>query len=479
MKRNGKRIAALLSALVLALTLCACAQNAPASPSSPAPEANGAAGAEAGADSPQAQAAQENEVWHYELTKEAGADEYKADDGTVLASCSIEHPILIFRSESGKTFSGHLPNLGVTEEQLAVAKTFNDKIAADVSDALEYFEDVKGEAKEQYDWKTSQKIEFMPLVYEETVERSYQQGDLLSALSYAYVNLGGAHPDWNCKSWNFDLAAGEFFTPNDLSDDPAALRKAIADHIVEEIYVSEYYDGYYDDFEEAIRAKEDFDACFGEDGMTVFFEEYEIAPHALGIPQFTIPHAELARFLNARGERLLAPSAEDKALGDFYEAEEMWYWFEGGMPVDETDTKTTHMNAPDGDFDILRYRVDIPGVKTGDDLLARLRTRFSEELARRLVHEAFNQQYPLLAELDGVLYAQPAGRGTDMYIDSVDYRAELDADGRGGRVLATIHWQDYDEDKQEWQLTGETSEVAFPFTLTDGGAVFTEFQTIW
>ncbi len=472
-----KKLLIALSAAALALSLCACAQKAPAA--SVASETGSAASIGTEPEPVEAQALQEDEVWHYELTTQTASEEYKADDGTLLAAWSFEEPILIFRSESGKSFSGHLPNLGVTEEQIAIAKAFNDGIAAFERESLMSFEGVKSEAWEQYDWKTSQKIEFQPLVYEMTVEKSRLHGDLLSVLTCEYVNLGGAHPDWACKSRNFDLATGEFFTPNDLTDDPAALRKAIADHIVSDIYVSEEYEYYNDDFEETVRAEEDFTAYFDETGMTVFFEEYEIAPRVLGTPEFTIPYAELARCLNARGQRLLDLSPEDKALGDFYEAEEMWYWFEGGMPIDETDSKTTHVKAPDGDFDILRYRVDIPGVKTASDLLARLKTRFSEDLADRRVSEALNAQYPLLTEIDDALYAQPAGRGTDITIDSVDYRAELDADGHGGRVLATIHRRDFDEEKEEWILTDMTEEVAFPFTLTDSGAIFADFQAIW
>ncbi len=464
-----RKLLGIVLALCLALSLFACAKKtaAPAAPGTGGTETGGAANTAAGQDAAPKQAAEEIEVWHYTFQTETAKEEYKADDGTLLATWSFEEPILRMENEKGETFLGQMPVRGVREEQLAVCRAFNDAVAVCERESLAEFEDVKAEADAQYEWKNSQNIEFMPLASDLTVERTYQHGDLLSILAMDYINLSGAHPDWGYVSWNFDLAAGEFVTPASLTDEPDALRKTISDEVVYGVYDSEWYEGYYDDFETIIRAKEDFDVCFCEDGMTVYFSEYEIAPRALGLPEFTIPYAEIGRFLNERGQRLLDLPAEDRALGDYYEAEEMWYWFEGAMPIDDS----THT-------DDYYYRVDIPGVTTLAGLREKLRTRFTDELVEQRISAAQDSPYPLLSEIDGVLYAIPAGRGTNMYIDTVDYQAELNAGGTSGRILATIHWRDYDEEKEEWYPT-DTSEVEFPFEMTDSGAKFATFRTIW
>lgn len=125
------------------------------------------------------------------------------------------------------------------------------------------------------------------------------------------------------------------------------------------------------------------------------------------------------------------------------------------------------------------YRVDVPGVTSIADLRAQMQTRFSDDVVQQRLVNSMGGMYPLLREVDGVAYVIPAGRGTDMYIDSVSCRAELDADGKSGRIIATIQWRVYDEEKEEWVLK-DTSDTAMPFVLgEDGHARFTDFRTIW
>ena len=45
----------------------------------------------------------------------------------------------------------------------------------------------------------------------------------------------------------------------------------------------------------------------------------------------------------------------------------------------------------------------------------------------------------------------------------------------GGTLVQTVHYQDYDEAAGDFVLTGETDELAYPFTLANGHAVFTDF----
>ncbi len=463
-----KRIFAILLTLCLALSLCACAkrETPPA-----APEPDGA---------PSVEPTKPEEIpqeWDYDLTTETASEEYKNDDGVLLATWSYEQPILQLKNAAGETFLGELPIHGVTEEQLAVCRAFNDATSESVRDALAGFEDLKAGALEQWNEMGEAYRESFAVHEEETsVAGVFRRGDLLEVATMMYGYWGGVHGGTAVRHLHFDLDAGEFFALGDLTDRATELYGALADEILTQIYASGESEWYFDDFYETIRNKDDYNVSFGENALTAYFDQYEIAPYVMGILEFEIPYANIAQYLNERGERLLPLSDEDHALGDFYEAQAMWSWFDGNMPFDDADRREAP--APDGDYVMEYYRVELPGVTTLDELRGRLLTRFAENVADERLAEVTGAKIPLLREFDGVLCVLPAGRGDNMMIDSVDYRAELDKDGSGGTVYATIQWRDFDDATEDWVLTGQ-SELAFPFVQTETGARFTEFHSIF
>ena len=76
--------------------------------------------------------------------------------------------------------------------------------------------------------------------------------------------------------------------------------------ILEEIEAQGLAEGYFENYEEAIRGAEDFNVYFeAGNTMTVWFDEYVIAPHAAGIPAFSMDLSILDPFLNAAGAALL------------------------------------------------------------------------------------------------------------------------------------------------------------------------------
>ena len=144
-------------------------------------------------------------------------------------------------------------------------------------------------------------------------------------------------------------------------------------------------------------------------------------------------------------------------IGDFHEAQSLWRWLVAGAPVDYNDTLTE-------DY-IWYHRVDYPNVRT----LADVKEMLSKYVDESFVEEQFTEDC-VLREFDGVLYAADVGRGDDITIASVDYDAQLS--GETGKVIVTIHRQDYDDAAGDWVLTGETDVLEFPFTLRGGHAVF-------
>ncbi len=448
---------ALTLALLLSLTACAGETKTAGTPPEPKTEQTAPK-----TDNP---APEPEPNWRYEVEMRTVEDSFAGEGGMTLATVSCEYPELVAVSDgaTGKT---------CPDEMQKVLDAFNQGIRDYVRE-LGTADDLGQAALEQYNETAPEYREHFAAYFDSTeTAEPYRRGDLLELSVFRGSYWGGAHGAESVKNFHFDLGTGEFVELSDLTDAPEKLRGAVADEIVGGIYDRGEEDWYFDGFYDVIREHGEFNVSFGEDGMSVIFDEYEIAPYAAGLPEFFIPYGSVCRFLNERGERLLDPSLEARVLGDYYDALDMWYWFEGAAPVDYNDTR---MEAVDALGTEMMYysRFTEPGIGTMAELKARLATRFSDELIEsRLSGDLFR-------EFDGVLYAAAAGRGTDMTVRTVDYTVELNADKSGGRILADIQRQDFDESSQEWTATGVTDQVEFPFTLGDGGAVFGAFPTIW
>ena len=401
-----------------------------------------------------------DEEWDFTIQVERSEQEFKAEDDTVIATDAIERPVLRLVNTSGEVFSGSEPGRGVTEQQLAVCKAFNDSTSAiGVWDI-----DIEEEGRTIYETRKEAGEEMPPVGREITVSQVRRIGDLLSVLEGDYAYLGGAHPSYGLHAWNFDLSSGTFFDLMALTDRPEELRETIVYELASQISASEYREGFYDNWFDILLEKEDYETFFSAESMTVFFQEYDIAPHAVGIPIFDIPYSSISRFLNSYGDHLLNLPAETKIIGDFHEAQSLWSWLEAGAPVDYNDTRT--------DDDIWYCRVDDPNVRT----LAEAKKMLSRYVDESFVEEQFTGNC-VLREFDGVLYAASVGRGDDLTIASVDYDAQLSGDT--GKVIVTIHRQDYDDASGDWVLTGETDVCEFPFTLLNGHAVFSTMKSIY
>lgn len=273
-----KKILAVLVAMVLALGLCACAEKAPAGNTDTAEPTERPAEAVADADI----------VWTWETrTSETS---YTAEDGTVVAARSYSLPYL--------TYSG---------DEAAGAETVRDTFNAAMEQAVADSEslDLEEIGREGYAWSSEIGVEFIPYLDEFSASEVYLNGALLSVSGIGSSMIGGAHPNNYMMSWNYDLDEGRFFTLADLSDEPTALRDAVAEDILAQIDAEGNADWYYPEYQETIRGTEDFHVFFDAEGMTVWFPEYDIAPHAAGIPLFRISADVLAPHLNAYAHALL------------------------------------------------------------------------------------------------------------------------------------------------------------------------------
>ena len=391
---------------------------------------------------------------------ERSEQEYKAEDETVIAMEAIERPVLRLVNADGEVFSGSEPGRGVTAQQLAVCEAFNN--AASAIGVWDF--DIEEEGRTIYEMRKESGSEMPPVGREITVTEINRIGGLLSILEGDYAYLGGAHPDYGLHTLNFDLNSGTFVGLMTLTDRPEELREMIIWEVAAQIDDSEYREGFYDNWYDILLEKEDFEVFFDPEDMTVYFQEYDIAPHVMGVSVFEIPYSLISRFLNSYGEDLLDLPVETKVIGDFHEAQSLWSWLEAGAPMDYHDTRT--------EGDVWYCRVDDPNVRT----LADVKEMLSRYVDKSFVEEQFTEGC-VLREFDGVLYAASLGRGDDLTIASVDYAAQLS--GETGKVIVTIHRQDYDDASGGWVLTGETDVWEFPFTLRNGHAVFSMMQSIY
>lgn len=117
-----------------------------------------------------------------------------------------------------------------------------------------------------------------------------------SVLSVHYVDqffTGGSHGNTvnTCYSYSTD---GTRLTLQMLSDAPEQLRSFVTDYLLE-LTQQPAYDGvFFDGYEQALPdALSDGNWCLTNEGLSIVFDPYEIAPYVAGSQTFVIPYEEL------------------------------------------------------------------------------------------------------------------------------------------------------------------------------------------
>ncbi len=114
----------------------------------------------------------------------------------------------------------------------------------------------------------------------------------LSLYRDEYLYLGGAHGITIRHSDTYDLHSGNLMTLNSFFQKSEEYRNRIIRQITEQADIHMQQDAlYYDDYRVLIHK------CFHEKsfyltakGIVFYFQEYEIAPYAAGIVEFTLPY---------------------------------------------------------------------------------------------------------------------------------------------------------------------------------------------
>lgn len=278
-----KKWMTLLLCCVLALNLTACGAGAPGGPEDNAP--------------PQASAL------HFEVATQIYENEYKADDGTVLLAERYELPVLELRTEDGELYTlaeNVTANGGAgIPAQVTAQNTFNTEMNNVLAGLESEAAQMAAEAKELYaENGTSVFLNGSYWTNELSLTQTYMtEGKLLSIAAENYTYYGGVHPNSATRAWNFDLATGEFLTLDALASEEGdlqgnSLQESIYWNIYEQIAQKSLSEGYFDDYDSYLQ---DFPTLatlnFTENGLTVTFDQYVIAPYAAGPQVFSVPTA--------------------------------------------------------------------------------------------------------------------------------------------------------------------------------------------
>ncbi len=147
------------------------------------------------------------------------------------------------------------------------------------------------EAKELYDY--NQENDYPVMVYEIILdyEITYQNHSVISLYTDEYMFLGGAHGNTKREGQNWNLQTGRQIILKELfPNNPyyiIDILKEINCQIAEQIEKGEnyYFENYCALVQENFRLENFYMVA---EGVTVFFNQYEIAPYSSGIPTFKI-----------------------------------------------------------------------------------------------------------------------------------------------------------------------------------------------
>lgn len=223
-------------------------------------------------------------------------------DGVLLATLRLSYPKLKVVTEDGEEFA--VPE-DEDVKQLRIAENFNIAMAAAASEKQTYFIDMCENAKMHYEGLDDEMRKYWAPYALEVNCVSYQSDTLISMLGTGYWNSGGAHPTSFYETRNFDLSSGRFFTFGELSDHEEECRSSVAEEILRQIVEQGMDEWYYEDFEALVRDFVGTQMSFDDEGMTVYFEEGILGPHAAGIPCFKIPYAVFSDYLSEYGREVL------------------------------------------------------------------------------------------------------------------------------------------------------------------------------
>ena len=145
--------------------------------------------------------------------------------------------------------------------------------------------------------------EDQPCAYEVKWVQKRLDADCISVLCTTYQYLGGVHPGQSLAAYNFDKEGGLITADRlfgmEFAGYSEKLRTLVLNRVdnasaEEQAQYGGYFEGWRDDMMEYWQPA---DFLITDDGITIFWQEYAIAPYAAGMPQFDLSWEELGDML--------------------------------------------------------------------------------------------------------------------------------------------------------------------------------------
>ncbi|HPO77056.1 MAG TPA: RsiV family protein [Thermoclostridium caenicola] len=110
--------------------------------------------------------------------------------------------------------------------------------------------------------------------------------------------IGAAHPGYDWSNEYISLIDGRRYAIDDLFKSPDEARQRLCEKVNDQIaeLAEEFYDFYDKVVPEQIQRFH-----LEDDGLTIYFAQYEIAPYAAGMPMFHIPYSEIMDLIDTEG----------------------------------------------------------------------------------------------------------------------------------------------------------------------------------
>ena len=174
-------------------------------------------------------------------------------------------------------------------EDKTVEKVINEKIKNDI---MESYYKVEKDAKAYL--SNTPKEYIQPYVYNVDFSVKKNSDNMLSILITYYQHSGGAHGFYEHKSYNIYTEDGKNLNLNDLFKENSDYKNVINEIIREKIKDSK--EGIYNF--KSIKDNQKF--YIEDDKIVIYFDLYEIAPFAAGIPEFRIDLNSISHILNEK-----------------------------------------------------------------------------------------------------------------------------------------------------------------------------------
>jgi len=203
----------------------------------------------------------------------------------------------------------------VPAEAIAAAAAFNGCFEQVLREETAWFDEMAADADADYSavgHEADSLWQQAGFHYSDEAALSFWSNDhILCVTTDRCSYSGGAHPTAWRSCMSFDLSTGKAVPLTEMADDMAQLRETVARELLRQ--AAERQRGtsevdpiaYYDDYMETLEAWTERSVCFDDQGMTVIFGVYDIAPYAAGEQCFRIPYELLLPCLSSYGRTML------------------------------------------------------------------------------------------------------------------------------------------------------------------------------